>query len=93
MDEKTAAGIQAQLTGLSKAVAEATEQRKAKGRYASVMAKNLKLGDVLDLPEWGVELPLTGWSKLGDSVLLSSGLQIFTLHGTTRVRVYRSADA
>lgn len=66
------------------------ENTEARTRAVAVMAKNLKLGDLV---EWGFDLgpcEVVGWSRDEDRVLLAtSGGKLWPVPCDQRIKVYR----
>ena len=61
----------------------------SKPRYTSKMAKNVQMGEIAVLPNFG-EVEVGGWSRNGDHVRLGDGGQRNeTFHAEQRVRVRR----
>lgn len=90
MSIPTATAVELAFATLQQAVDSAKVPPAPKTRATSRMAKNIRCGDVVDLPYFGT-VEIAAWSRNGEHVLLGDGgNKNVTVGAEQRLRVYRA---
>lgn len=80
--------IQDTMDELQAAVAAQTEVREKTLRNVSKSAKNIKHGDIVDLPHFG-RVEINVWCRMGDIVCLGENVRCVSVPANERLRVIR----
>lgn len=70
---------------------EAVPERPTKTRVVTKMAKNIRLGDLVDFPTFG-EHEVNGWSRSNGIVTVTAGPHLTTFREDERVRIIREVE-